>query len=179
MAYGDNFKVYGPYKKQNGRSLVIVIDRHGVRRTVSFPKWLYELHIGKKLDIDSTIDHIDYDIDNNDLNNLRVVPRAEHSADDTRRVKHIKLKCSWCDKEFERSPRLIRDKSKKQKAGPFCSRKCAGKYARRLQLKLIDKLEPQPYIESEYYRRKNMVATASFELNIIDYLFEIGTLDIL
>jgi len=79
MAYGDNFKVYGPYKKQNGRSLVIVIDRHGVRRTVSFPKWLYELHIGKKLDIDSTIDHIDYDINNNDLNNLRVVPRAEHS----------------------------------------------------------------------------------------------------
>lgn len=170
----DNFIVYGPYSRENGRQLVIVVDRNGVRRTVSYPKWLMEMHLGRKLDKDlETIDHLDGDFTNNDLNNLRVVPRDEHSADDTRRVKNIKFTCAWCNKDFERSPRLVRDKSKKNKAGPFCSRQCAGRYARRLQLKLIDKMGPQPYIDSEYYKRKNIVATAAISIDIIDYLFDI------
>jgi len=155
MAYGDNFTVHGPYKRQDGRQIVIVIDNNGKRRTVSYPKWLMELQLGRKLDPNlETVDHIDSDFNNNDVNNLRIVPRDEHSADDTRRVKPVKFTCAWCDKEFERSPRLVRDKSKKNKAGPFCSRGCAGKYSRMLQLKLIDKFDKQPTMDSEYYKKK-------------------------
>lgn len=156
MAYSDNFKVYGPYlSRENGRKIVIVIDRKGKKRTVSYPKWLMECFLGKRLDPDKhTIDHLDSDINNNDLNNLRIVPRSEHSADDTRRVKLIDFECAWCGKNFKRSPRLIRDKAKKNKSGPYCSRQCAGRYARRLQLGLIDKFKVQQPIESEYYKRK-------------------------
>src|SRR5208283_2406019 len=92
--------------------------------------------------------------ENNEITNLRLVPRKEHSEDDTRRVKLVKFKCAWCDKEFERSPRLIRDKARKNKAGPFCSRTCAGRYSRMLQLKLVEKMDSQPLIESEYYKKK-------------------------
>lgn len=155
MAYGDNFKVWGPYtRKTDGRQIVIVIDNNGVKRTISYPKWLVELQIGKRLPIDSTIDHWDGNILNNSMDNLRIVPRDQHSSDDTRRVKKVKFDCAWCNKEFERSPRLIRDKSKKNKAGPFCSRPCAGRYSRMLQLKLIDKMSPQPMVDSEYYKKK-------------------------
>lgn len=170
MAYGDDFIVYGPYLRNNGRKLVIVIDKNGVKRTVSYPKWLVELHLGRQLSKDETIDHWDSDVNNNDLSNLRVVPRAEHSADDTRRVKLKTLKCAWCDKEFERSPRLLRDKSRKGKAGPFCSRSCAGKYSRKLQLKLIDKFDVQPALDSEYYKRKYITASCDdyIELDSID-----------
>lgn len=175
MAYGDDFKVYGPYKRQDDRQLVIVVDKNGVRRTISYPKWLMELQLGRQLGPDETIDHWDSNIDNNNMDNLRVVPRDEHSADDTRRVKLVKFKCAWCDQEFERSPRLIRDKSRKNKAGPFCSRPCAGRYSRMVQLKLIDKLGPQPLVESEYYKKKYVVATASIWASdiIIDYLCDI------
>lgn len=159
-AYGDNFKVHGPYKRQDGRQIVIVVERNGKRRTVSYPKWIMELHLGRRLDPDKeTVDHWDSDYNNNDINNLKLIPRKEHSANDTRRVKHIKLTCAWCDEEFERSPRIVRDKAKKKKAGPFCSRKCAGKYSRMLQLKLVKKFKSQKPVKSEYYKRKYVTAS--------------------
>ena len=166
-------KVFGPYKRKDGRQIVIVVERNGKRRTVSYPKWILELQLGRKLDPNlETVDHIDSNIDNNDLKNLRIMPRDQHSADDTRRVKKVKFECAWCDKEFERSPRLIRDKAKKGKAGPFCSRNCAGKYSRQLQLKLIDKMDSQKAVDSEYYKRKYAAAPFSFDF-FIDYLCDI------
>lgn len=167
-------RVHGPYKRKDGRQIVIVVENKGLRRTVSYPKWLMEVQLGRKLDPNlETVDHIDSNFDNNDLSNLRIVPRPEHSADDTRRAKSLKLKCAWCSSDFERSARLIRDKAKKQKAGPFCSRKCAGRYSRMLQLKLIDKFNPQEHVESEYYKRKYLEADLQvFSEEDIDINFE-------
>lgn len=169
-------KVHGPYKRKDGRKIVIVVENNGNRRTVSYPKWLLELQLGRKLDPNlETVDHMDSNFENNDLNNLRIVPRNEHSADDTRRVKLVKFKCSWCNKDFERSPRLIRDKARKNKAGPFCSRPCAGKYSRLLQLKLIDKFDSQKAVDSEYYKKKYVVASTPLISSdaLIDYLCDI------
>lgn len=156
--------VYGPYSRPDGRQIVIVKDIDGKSRTISYPKYLVEQNLGRRLDPDlETIDHIDRDKHNNDINNLRIVPRSQHSADDTRRVKLVEFKCPMCGNKFERSPRLIRDKAKKGKAGPYCSRACAGSYARKLQLKQIDKQDAQTHIESEYYRNiKPVAAVADF-----------------
>jgi predicted aconitase len=103
------------------------------------------------------------------------MPRKEHSTEDTRRVKLVKFTCPWCKNEFERSPRLVRDKARKQKAGPFCSRNCAGKYSRKLQLKLIDKFDVQPVIDSEYYKKKYVKASSSIIHSdyLIDFLCDI------
>lgn len=170
-------KVYGPYTRKDGRQTVVVVENNGVTRTVSYPKWLMEMQLGRRLDPNlETVDHIDSNFLNNDMNNLRIVPRDQHSADDTRRVKKVKFKCAWCDKEFERSPRLIRDKAKKNKAGPFCSRNCAGKYSRMLQLKLVDKFDSQKAIDSEYYKKKYVQASSNFFFThdqMIDYLCDI------
>ncbi len=167
-------QLFGPYKRRDGRQIVIVVNNRGRRRTVSYPKWLMEQHLGRKLDPDKeTVDHIDSNFDNNNLDNLRIMPRKEHSAEDTRRVKNLKLECAWCNAPFERSPRLVRDKSKKQKAGPFCSRSCAGKYSRMLQLKLVEKMGPQPFVESEYFKQKNVVeASAEYYEGEIDIDYE-------
>lgn len=162
--YEDNFKIWGPYQRHDLRKIVIVKDlRTGKKRTVSWPKWIMECHLQKQLDPDeSTVDHLDFDFHNNDLSNLRIVPRDQHSADDTRRVKLIKLKCSMCKKDFERSPRLIRDKSKKGKRGAFCSRHCSGQYARSLQLGKIKRFPKVKPIKSEYYRRKNLAEISQY-----------------
>jgi hypothetical protein len=177
MSYGDDYKIYGPYlSKSTGRQLVIVVDKNGVRRTVSYPKWLLELQLGRKLNPDTeTVDHIDSDFNNNNFDNLQIVDRKTHSEQDTRRVKLVKFQCAWCSNEFERSPRLIRDKAKKNKAGPFCSSACAGKYSRMLQLKLIDKFDTQPVIDSEYYKKKYVKAFGSLisSDDLIDYLCDV------
>lgn len=159
MAYGDDFKIHGPYRRPDNRQIVIVIDRNGDRRTVSYPRFLMELQLGHRIPDDLTIDHWDSNVDNNDISNLRIIPRDQHSSQDTRRVKLVKCKCSWCGKDFERSPRLLRDKAKKGCRGLFCSRKCAGKYARMLQLKLIDKFDVQKAVDSEYYKKKYVTAS--------------------
>jgi hypothetical protein len=174
MAYGDNFKVHGPYKRQDGRQIVVIIDNNGKRRTVSYPKWLMEMQVGRQLDPNTeTVDHIDSNFDNNNLDNLKIMPREEHSSEDTRRVKPVSFECAWCNKEFERSPRLVRDKSKKNKAGPFCSRPCAGRYSRKLQLKLIDKMSPQPMVESEYFKKKYASAYVDIQDLFVDYYCDI------
>jgi len=166
------FKVHGPYTRKDGRKIVIIVENNGTRRTVSYPKWLLETHLGRKLDPNKeTVDHIDSNFDNNDLKNLRIVPRDQHSADDTRRVVNLKLNCAWCGKDFERSPRLVRDKAKNNKAGPFCSKACAGKYSRMLQLKLIEKMNPQQHVDSEYYKRKYVEASVDdweIDFDILD-----------
>lgn len=166
-------KVYGPYKRKDGRQIVVVVEDDGVTRTISYPKWLLELQLGRRLDPNTeTVDHWDSNIENNSLDNLRIVPREEHSRNDTRRVKHVEFNCPWCKKTFQRSPRLVRDKAKKNKAGPFCSRQCAGQYSRKLQLKLIDKFDTQPAVDSEYYKQKYVKAFTSLisSDDLIDYL---------
>jgi len=153
----SNPRVYGPYKERRGRKIVILVYPDGTRETVSYPKYIVEQALGVKLDKDlGTIDHIDGNYDNNHLSNLKIVPRREHSEMDTRRVKLVKYKCLMCNKEFERSPRLIRDKAKKGKSGPYCSKSCAGKYARLLQLNKIDKNEVQQHVKSEYFKKKHI-----------------------
>lgn len=169
-------KIHGPYTRNDGRKIVIVQYVDGTKRTISYPKHLCEQYLGVQLDENAhTIDHWDTNKDNNNLSNLKIYPRDEHSANDTRRVKLVKFKCAWCKNNFERSPRLVRDKAKKNKAGPFCSRSCAGKYSRRLQLKLIDKFDSQQAVDSVYYKRK-YVKNASLLIDpedLIDYLCEI------
>jgi hypothetical protein len=158
--YVEASKTYGPYARPDGRKIVIIINDDGSRRTVSWPKRIMEQHLGRQLHPDNeTVDHIDGNFDNNKIDNLRVVPRAEHSGDDTRRVKMLKMKCVYCDKDFERSPRLVRDKSSKGKHSSFCSRECAGKYSREVQLGKREKLPPLPPPASEYYKRKNLAAS--------------------
>jgi hypothetical protein len=163
-------RALGPYKLPSGRSIMIEIDDDGKRRTVSRPKWLMEQHLGRKLDPDTeTVDHKDRDFNNDNLSNLRLVDRKQHSADDTRRVKLIKFKCPMCEKDFERSPRLIRDKSKKEMVGPLCSRQCSGRYARLRQLGMIDKLPLQPFTESEYYRNEKEARNLTIFQLILKY----------
>lgn len=158
-------KVYGPYSIHHDRKIVIIKDRKGKTRTVSYPKYLVEQNLGRKLKPNETVDHLNSDVNDNRMENLKVIDRSEHSKLDTRRVKLIDLKCSMCGKDFQRSPRLMRDKNKKGVRGIFCGRSCSSKYNRQVQLGLMDKLPIQPFMESEYYKNKHLQA-------FIGYLIE-------
>jgi hypothetical protein len=173
MAYIDDYHVLGPYdqKGAGSRQIVIVVDKNGNKRTISYPKWLMEVNLERQLDPDEeSVDHINGDYLDNRIENLKLVPRAEHSALDTRRVDPIKMNCVWCNNEVKRTPRMLRSQNKKGKVGPFCSRSCAGKYSYFLKIKLIDKLDPQPYVESEYYKKKNAGLMENELLALSDFL---------
>lgn len=97
----DNYKVYGPYTRKDGRQIV-VLKEPGVenRRTVSYPKYIVECKIGRYLSEDETVDHIDGDFLNNDYSNLRIIPRSEHCRSHVYRKVKQKRVCPVCGSSF-------------------------------------------------------------------------------
>lgn len=127
----EGYKLYGPYKRKDGREHVILISKEK-RKTISCPKYLVEQRIGRYLDKDETVDHIDGDFTNNESSNLRIVNRKRHCRDDAQKLIAQIFICAICDKDFLLEGARLSDaiQNRKQgKAGPFCGRFCAGKYA--------------------------------------------------
>ena len=71
-------KIYGPYTRKDGRKH-IVLRKDGKLQTISYPRFLLEEKLGRKLLPEETVDHIDEDISNDDPSNLQILSRAENS----------------------------------------------------------------------------------------------------
>ena len=124
MKVYEEYKVYGPYTRKDGRAHVVLIQHneknHIVdRKTVSYPKYLVEVHLNKYLDSNETIDHIDGNFLNNDFSNLRVVPRHEHCKSHTSSRLEVIKKCVICGKEFKTT-----DNRRITCGSPSCKGKC-------------------------------------------------------
>jgi hypothetical protein len=150
-------KVYGPYTRKDNRKHVIIINDDGSRRTVSYPKYLMEQKLGKELDPNlETVDHKDENFNNNDDQNVRIMTRSEHIKDDILRVRIDKIFiCPMCKKEFRvKNANWCINNRLKGKAGPFCSRNCAGKYGALLKNGEIEELEIDKTDYRIYYTNK-------------------------
>lgn len=146
--------IYGPYLRKDGRKHVVIRYEDNSLRTVSYPKWLVEQKLGRKLDPEKeTIDHIDGDFNNNDFKNLRIVDKSKHAIEDAKRVKWKELKCVWCGKEFLANPhnRFPRKKGPKR-AGPFCGTRCRGQYGAAIQNGNCEKLPNNVEVKRRYYK---------------------------
>lgn len=154
-------KVYGPYTLKSGRKIVVIKHPDGTKQTISYPKYLVEQLIGRKLRPDETVDHKDRDFTNDDPSNLQILKRGKHSREDAWRLKPVTFRCPLCGRFFRRSgKRLVRiyERKKLGKAGPFCSPRCQGKYAvgirEGLMFRMIETYEE--FLErhpKEYYQR--------------------------
>lgn len=153
--YGDEFKVYGPYKRKDGRMHVCLYDGT-TRITVSYPKYIIEMHLGRKLLPNETVDHIDRDFTNNKIENLRVIDRVPHIKDDARRVRTVIATCVYCKDTFLRRASVMQHSANMEKAGPFCSSECTGLYGATVQNDESKRLPAQPgkpISEREYFFR--------------------------
>lgn len=126
-------KIYGPYTCFDGRIRIVLVDKFGTT-TMSYPKYLMEQHLGRKLLDNEEVHHIDENPQNNDLDNLEVRTGTNH------RKHHASLfvekselfVCPQCDKLIELVGRKLStykaSARNRGSAGPFCSRRCAGRY---------------------------------------------------
>jgi len=130
--------INGPYLRKDGRKH-ICIDNNGKRTTVSYPKFLVEHHIGRKLMGNETIDHIDQDFTNDELSNLRIVDRLTHVLQDAERLM-VGFICPVCDKDVIREgekAHWVLTERKRGKAGPYCSKSCTGKGGSKFTAELV------------------------------------------
>lgn len=92
---------------------------------------LYPLHrvivensIGRLLDRDEVVHHVDENKDNNDLANLQVLGRSAHAREHAHVVPLISFECSCCGASVTGKPHVI-NKRLRSSTKPSCSRKCA------------------------------------------------------
>lgn len=121
-------KLYGPYKRKDGRWQLTIKKDDGTITSISYPKYLYEQYYNIKLKDDETIDHIDNNPDNNKIENLQILSRKDNALKSVKYAEKIELICKCCGKVFYKRKALeIYDRVIREKDGPFCSKTCVGK----------------------------------------------------
>lgn len=130
----EGYKVFGPYKRKTDSYQHVVLYKSATDRlSVSYAKYLLEMSLGRYLEPNEDAHHKDENPENNDLSNLEVKTRLEHIRHHF--VKHkdnVRTNCAGCGVEFELTPKQQRAR-RKNTSGPFCSRSCIGKNAKRLR----------------------------------------------
>jgi hypothetical protein len=123
-------RLHGPYVSQTdkARPRKFVIRRYedGSRETTSYARHLMEMYLGRELGPDEEVDHKDDDQTNDSLDNLVVLPLRENRAKG-RSVEMVTIVCIRCGESAEKRARDVRSNRKQGKAGPYCSKRCAGK----------------------------------------------------
>lgn len=161
MVYED-CKFYGPYlNKKDNRLRCILVHKNGYKQTISYPKYLIEVHLDRYLEANETVDHIDGNPLNNSIDNLRILDRKLHCTQDAHRNEDIKVKCTYCGKEFtiKGSKLYNRNRKDRHQAGYFCSKTCSGKYGKAVQLGLLNPVIVDKIIPNKYQVKSNIKET--------------------
>ena len=123
---------------KDGRYRLIYTRPDGTTSTVSYPKYLMEHYLGRKLLPTEDVHHIDENPMNNDVNNLVIIDHAAHVRSHTKYVyHHMYIQCDICHKIFlwtvDCQKRYIRDTLIGKRRFITCSKSCASYIARKLQ----------------------------------------------
>lgn len=126
---------YGPYKRKDGRKHFVVFYSDGKRGSLSYPRYLMERHLGRKLLPSETVDHINNDETDDRIENLQILSLADnirkrHALSPRKMYKFI---CPMCGKEAEKPENHVKNNLNRGKKGPFCGRSCAGLYGSEIQ----------------------------------------------
>lgn len=152
MVY-EGCKLYGPYSNsKDGRLRCMLVFPDNTRKTISYPKYIMEVYLGRYLETDETIDHIDGDFLNNQISNLRVISRVNHAIEDAKRNYDEEVTCTYCGKKFTVKGSKLHNRNRRDRhqSGYFCSKRCSGKYGAEIQNgrmmhQIVEKVIPKTY----------------------------------
>ena len=126
---------YVTINRDNRRTLLLVGDRR--RSSTQYARYLLSVKLGRFLTKNETVDHIDGDKANDNIDNLQILSRSENTRKSQKKP-DFKLVCPICKKVFvvERYKVSGRKKKEKIKRGEMCcSRVCGGKFSHITHLK--------------------------------------------
>lgn len=121
-------KIYGPYKRKDGRQHVIHYDEvTKTKRTQSYPRYLMEQHLGRKLEDWEEVDHINNDPTDDRIENFQLLTKSDNIKKSAKKTEWEEFTCPICNIDFLARMRDIRgNQGTQKKRGPYCSKRCAG-----------------------------------------------------
>lgn len=145
MKGGYIVEVANVYMHKEGRLMAYIKegDKHQV---VSYPRVIMENYLGRKLLPTEEVHHKDENPLNNEIDNLEVLTKEEHlrlHVEENRKYFDKIMTCPICGNTFlwtaEQQMRFHSNVNRKERKGktnayPFCSKSCAGKYSKNIQL---------------------------------------------
>ena len=124
-------KVYGPYmsNRPGARPFVVVMYMDGTRKSKFYARFLWEQTHGEA-PAHLQVDHVDEDAGNDVLDNYQLLTAQANSAKHTllsgKSAQYFHGTCPVCSEPFMKRMHNVVANRRKGKAGPFCSRRCAG-----------------------------------------------------
>lgn len=136
----NDYWLYKVWHRKEGRyqaNLILKSDIK-IRTTLSYARYLMSCSVGRILDKNEEVDHIDNDKSNDDITNLQILSKEENKKkqeDYNRSLNPIKisLPCSHCGNIFEYPANNYRYHTKRGRKSFCCSRSCSTKYQHRLK----------------------------------------------
>lgn len=129
---GRVFDAYGPYRVNRGNiegRWIVVLYNSTDTTSMSYPRFLMEHKIGRFLDDDEEVHHIDQDRDNNEIDNLEILTKTEHLLAHGRRCNPLDKMCETCGSTYtSRWPGKAGDRQR------FCSPECSQKSRRKFEV---------------------------------------------
>jgi hypothetical protein len=125
----DEYEVRGIHLCKDNR-VRIALRKDGKTKSMSYPRYLMERHLGRKLLITEEVHHRDENPSNNELDNLEVMNETDHRKHHN--PVNVKFfECPTCEKIFKleglKLHYALDNRKRRNGEGPFCSRSCAGK----------------------------------------------------
>ena len=128
----DNIKVY---KCKDNRIRVYSKDTHKV---TSYPRYVVEQILNIKLSPTDDIHHIDGNVGNNSIENLKIIHHGEHQKIHSQKYYDKEMICPICNKTFMWSAKQQcmfyanqkRNRHKNILGKPVCSKRCSGVYGK-------------------------------------------------
>lgn len=135
--YPGYSRVSKPYVGRDNRKRCSLSGSGLKSKTSQYARLLLEVKIGRRLKGDETVDHIDEDKTNDNLDNLQVLSRSENirKSQSFRPEEKYFGFCPVCSNGFSKAMRNVRSNKKQGREGPFCSRNCAGVRNQQIQMK--------------------------------------------
>lgn len=123
------------HKKEQRRYVhIYTTDPRTLMKTTSYARFLMEQHTGRLLFEYETVDHVDGDKLNDQIENLQILSHTDNVQKFFGTIGEPLVSvyvCPICNSSFERETCVVeRDQVRKGYAGPFCSKSCRSKYAR-------------------------------------------------
>ena len=125
--YSEDYKAGYVNTNKEPRRILSLVRNDGTKTSTSYARYLMSCKLGRYLNSDEVVDHIDDDKLNDCLSNYQILTTRENNAKGRSRT-HRTLICPVCNEAFTKEARQVDHKIASGKT-PTCSRTCGGKWS--------------------------------------------------